>query len=158
MGISEQTFYRWKKKFAGLGVAERRRLKQLEDENRKHKQLVANLSLDKKMLRMLFRESSEASSAEDRGDATACSLRRGGTIGVWVNLPAAQYAALPESPQRSADLRIRLRDLARARVRYGYRRLHILLKREGWQVNHKLIYRLYYKEGLQMRTKMPRRQ
>jgi putative transposase len=50
MGISEQTFYRWKKKFAGLGVAELRRLKQLEEENRKLKALVADLSLDKKML------------------------------------------------------------------------------------------------------------
>lgn len=50
MGISEQTFYRWKKKFGGLGVAEVRRLKQLEDENRKIKPLVADLSLDKKML------------------------------------------------------------------------------------------------------------
>jgi putative transposase len=50
LGISEQTFYRWKKKFAGLGMAELRRLKQLEDENRKLKQLVADLSLDKKML------------------------------------------------------------------------------------------------------------
>jgi putative transposase len=56
-----------------------------------------------------------------------------------------------------AELRIRLRDLARSRVRYGYRRLHILLKREGWQVNHKLVYRLYIEEGLQMRTKTPRR-
>ena len=42
-----------------------------------------------------------------------------------------------------AELRIRLRDLATSRVRYGYRRLHILLQREGWQVNHKLVYRLY---------------
>ena len=50
MGISEQTFYRWKRKYAGLGVAEVRRLKQLEEENRKLKQLVADLSLDKKML------------------------------------------------------------------------------------------------------------
>ncbi len=50
MGISEQSFYRWKKKYAGLGVAELRRLKQLEEENRKLKQLVADLSLDKKML------------------------------------------------------------------------------------------------------------
>jgi putative transposase len=50
MGISEQTFYRWKKKYAGLGVAELRRLKQLEEENRKLKQLVADLSLDKRML------------------------------------------------------------------------------------------------------------
>jgi putative transposase len=50
MGIAEQTFYRWKKKYAGLGVAELRRLKQLEEENRKLKQLVADLSLDKQIL------------------------------------------------------------------------------------------------------------
>jgi putative transposase len=50
LGVSEQTFYRWKRKYAGLGVAELRRLKQLEEENRKLKQLVADLSLDKRML------------------------------------------------------------------------------------------------------------
>lgn len=50
MGVSEQTFYRWKKKFVGMGGAELRKLKQLEEENRKLKQLVADLSLDKRML------------------------------------------------------------------------------------------------------------
>lgn len=50
MGITEQTFYRWKRKFAGMGVAELRKLKQLEDENRRLKQMVADLSLDKVML------------------------------------------------------------------------------------------------------------
>ncbi len=50
LGVSEQTFYRWKKQFAGLGIAELRRLRTLEEENRKLKQLVADLSLDKKML------------------------------------------------------------------------------------------------------------
>ena len=50
MGISEQTFYRWKKLYGGLGVGELRRLRQLEDENRKLKQLVADLSLDKHIL------------------------------------------------------------------------------------------------------------
>ncbi len=50
LGITEVTFYRWKKKFGGLGVAEIRRLKQLEDENRRLKQLVADLTLDKQML------------------------------------------------------------------------------------------------------------
>lgn len=55
MGITEQTFYRWKKKFAGMGVAEVRRLKQLEEENRKLKQLVADLSLDKAMLQDALR-------------------------------------------------------------------------------------------------------
>lgn len=50
MGVSEATFYRWKKKFSGMGIAELRRLRQLEDENRKLKSLVADLSLDKAML------------------------------------------------------------------------------------------------------------
>ncbi len=54
-GISEQTFYRWKKKFAGMGVAEIRRLKQLEDENRRLKTLVADLTLDKTMLQEVVR-------------------------------------------------------------------------------------------------------
>ena len=47
MGISERIFYRWKKKFQGMGVAEVRRLRVLEEEDRKLKQLVADLSLDK---------------------------------------------------------------------------------------------------------------
>ena len=50
MGITEQTLHRWKKKFGGMGVAEMRRLKQLEEENGKLKQLVADLSLDKQIL------------------------------------------------------------------------------------------------------------
>ena len=50
MGVSEQSFYRWKKNYGGLGVSELRRLKQLEKENRKLKQMVADLSLDKHML------------------------------------------------------------------------------------------------------------
>ena len=50
LGISQQTFYRWKKKFGGLDVSEVRRLKLLEEENRKLKSLVADLSLDKQIL------------------------------------------------------------------------------------------------------------
>jgi len=52
---------------------------------------------------------------------------------------------------------MRLRDLAAARVRYGYRRLHVLLRREGWKVNHKRIWRLYKEEGLEVRTKKRRK-
>lgn len=50
MGVSEKTFYNWRQKYGGLGVSELRRLRQLEEENRKLKQLVADLSLDKAML------------------------------------------------------------------------------------------------------------
>jgi putative transposase len=56
LGISEATFYRWKKKYSGMGVAELRRLKQLEQENGKLKRLVADLSLDKAMLQDVLRK------------------------------------------------------------------------------------------------------
>ena len=55
------------------------------------------------------------------------------------------------------ELRVRLRDLAASRVRHGYRRLHILLRREGWRVNAKRVWRLYAEEGLSIRPKVPRR-
>ena len=48
---------------------------------------------------------------------------------------------------------MRIRDLAAARVRYGYRRLHVLLSREGWHINHKRVYRLYRLQGLSLRLK-----
>lgn len=56
MGITEQTFYRWKKKFAGMDVAELARLRQLEDENSTLKSLVADLTLDKHMLQEVLRK------------------------------------------------------------------------------------------------------
>lgn len=56
MGISPATFYNWRKKYGGLGVSELRRLRQLEEENRKLKQLVADLSLDKAMLQDVLKK------------------------------------------------------------------------------------------------------
>ncbi len=50
LGVSEQTYHRWKGKYAGMGISELRRLKQLDEENSSLKKLVADLSLDKHML------------------------------------------------------------------------------------------------------------
>ncbi len=50
-GISEQTFYRWKSKFGGMDVSEAKRLRQLEEENRRLKEMVDDLSLDNKILK-----------------------------------------------------------------------------------------------------------
>jgi putative transposase len=73
---------------------------------------------------------------------------------------ACRVVGIPRSSYRyrsvardQTPLRLRLRDLAATRVRYGYRRLHILLRREGWRVNHKRVYRLYREEGLGIRAK-----
>ena len=55
LGVTEATFYRWRRRYAGMGVAEIRQLKQLEEENRRLKQLVADLSLDRAMLQDALR-------------------------------------------------------------------------------------------------------
>ena len=52
---------------------------------------------------------------------------------------------------------MRIKELSQVRVGWGYRRIHILLKREGWQVNHKRVYRLYTQEGLTLRRQRPKR-
>ena len=54
--VTEQSFYRWKRKYTGMGVVELRRLKQLEKENRELKKLVADLSLDKQMLQDVLKK------------------------------------------------------------------------------------------------------
>jgi len=56
-----------------------------------------------------------------------------------------------------AGLRKRICEIAETRVRYGYRRIHVLLRREGWRVNAKRIYRFYRELGLQLRNKVPKR-
>jgi putative transposase len=56
-----------------------------------------------------------------------------------------------------APLLKRIREIAETRVRYGYRRIHVLLKREGWRVNEKRVWRLYRELGLQLRNKSPKR-
>lgn len=93
MGVSEQTFYRWKKVYGGLGVGELRRVKQFEDENRKLKQLVADLSLDKHILQDVLAKNSGAwAAARDRRARPGVS---------WceraAQLPAARCRSLVET-------------------------------------------------------------
>ena len=61
-----------------------------------------------------------------------------------------------QAPQQM-ELRRRIREIAMARPRFGYQRIHVLLRREGWQINHKRVHRLYCLEGLQVRMRVRRR-
>ena len=56
-----------------------------------------------------------------------------------------------------AELKHRIKEICESRVRYGYRRVHVLLRRDGWAVNPKRVYRLYKELGLQLRNKVPKR-
>lgn len=59
--------------------------------------------------------------------------------------------------REQANLKKRIKEIAETRVRYGYRRIHVLLRREGWPVNVKRVYRLYHAMDLQLRNKTPKR-
>jgi putative transposase len=85
---------------------------------------------------------SEIRRRHELSEKRACGLI---SITRWIN----RYQSRRD-PQD--ELRMRLRELAASRVRYGYRRLTVLLRREGWKVNAKRVYRLYREEGLQVRT------
>jgi putative transposase len=52
---------------------------------------------------------------------------------------------------------MRIKEIAAVRVRYGYKRIYVLLRREGWQINHKRVYRIYCEEGLNRRAKKKRK-
>lgn len=73
---------------------------------------------------------------------------------IKVHRPLFRYKSQADD---QAVLKKRIREIAAARVRYGYQCIHILLRREGWAVNHKRVYRLYCEEGLHLRNKRPRR-
>ena len=73
---------------------------------------------------------------------------------IAVNRSTVQYKSLKTDVPA---LRARINEIAATRVRYGYPRIHVLLRREGWLVNRKRVYRIYREEGLSMRLKTPRR-
>jgi len=88
-----------------------------------------------------------------RSEVVVVSERRAcGLIG----LHRGTYRYRPRRPE-DGPLRVRLRELAGLRRRFGYRRLQVLLAREGWQVNHKRVYRLYVEEKLSLRRKRGRK-
>ena len=138
MGISEQTFYRWKKKYAGLGVAELRRLKQLEEENRKLKQLVADLSLDKSMLQDVLRGKTLT---PDRRRVLAKQTQAAYDVSERRVCRVFEFARSSHRYESVADdqayLRRRIREIAESRVSWGYPRVWVQLRRDGWLVNRK---------------------
>jgi putative transposase len=86
-------------------------------------------------------------------DAFGTSLSRACRL---VQISRSLHAYCSRRPGQE-DLRLRMRDLANARPRFGYRRLHVLLRRDGWPVNLKRVRRLYRLEGLQLRYRVRRR-
>ncbi len=151
-GISEAAFYNWRKKYAGLMPSEMKRLRQLEDENTKLKRIVADLSLDKAMLQdvlsLALRPARQRELVDKlRGEWKLSNRRACSTL----RIDRALYVYKSKRGDQ-ADLKQRIKSICETRVRYGYRRVHVLLRRDGSMVNAKRIYRLYWELGLQLRN------
>ena len=160
--MSDVTCYKWRQKYGGMEVNEARRLREVEDENRRLKRLVADLSLDNQMLRVVVNEKKNGEpSGRARGGAAAHDPVSGEpSSGLRVcrvlklSLPTLRYVSRRGN---GGVVRDRLRALAKERLRFGYRRRHVLLRREGYAVNQKCVYRFYGLDGLKVRVKRRKR-
>jgi putative transposase len=153
--ITENTFYRWRKKFGGMGTPEIRELRQLREE-------IESSSSWLLIWRSTRRFSRKALEKNGRLDAEA----RVGALGEG-SIPAlgetclkghwsgAVYDSIQESAFAACSAKGAIARAA-SRVSFGYQRLHVLLRREGWRVNHKLVLRLYREEGLMLKRQRPR--
>ncbi|WP_425387998.1 IS3 family transposase [Azospirillum halopraeferens] len=157
-GISEVTFYTWKARYGGLEVSEARRLKALEDENAHLKKLLAEAMLDNAILKdvagkkMVTPAAVRSAVAHVRANHGVSERRACLVLG-------ADRSTVRYRSRRPDDavLRERLRELSRQRRRFGYRRLHLLLAREGHALNQKKLGRLYREEKLQVRRRCGRK-
>ncbi|XHO98283.1 IS3 family transposase (plasmid) [Azospirillum sp. A26] len=153
-GISEATFYTWKAKYGGLEVSEARRLKALEDENTRLKKLLAEAMLDNAILKDVAGKKMVTPAAVRNAVAHVranhgVSERRACLV-LGADRSTVRYRS--RRPDDAA-VRERLRELSRQRRRFGYRRLHLLLAREGHAMNQKKLRRLYTEEKLQVRRR-----
>jgi putative transposase len=171
-GMSSATFYAWKSKYGGMDVSDAKRLKALEEENAKLKRLYADAMLDspedqktvrwtvfprdgaegsagKKMVTPAARRDAVAHAVETHGmsERRACAI-------LGADRSSVRYRSI--RPDDAAQ-RARLRELAEQRRRFGYRRLHVLLRLEGHGLNRKKTQRLYREEGLAVRRRKSRR-
>lgn len=127
-----------------MGVSELRRLRQLEEENRKLKQLVADLSLDKVILqdasKKALRPAQRKALIGYLMSQYGVSVKR--ACHVCMQSRSTWYKKLKGKPL-DAPLKASMQEIVSARIRFGFWRIFVLLRREGWKVNHKQVYWLY---------------
>ncbi|MGF6575145.1 transposase-like protein [Paraburkholderia sp. GAS333] len=136
LGISDQTYYRWKRLYAGLESHQVRELAQFDDENARLKKLVAKLSLDKAILQgIAIKKAAPRALIKGRSDLHHGLIRSFDAAGALSGQTGVQhhYGRIFEDPQTA--LRQRTREIPQTRERYGYRRVRVLLKREGCRVS-----------------------
>ncbi|MGU0610903.1 IS3 family transposase [Pseudomonas aeruginosa] len=157
-GFSDASFYTWRAKFGGMTVADAKRLKDLELENSRLKKLLAEAHLDIESLKVVapgkrVSPTARREAVQEMQARTGISERRACQL---IGLSRSVLCYQPRASVQNTELQAQLVELAQERRRFGYRRLHILLRRAGVQVNHKRIYRLYRAAGLMVKRRRRR--
>ncbi|MGC5780216.1 IS3 family transposase [Methylobacterium sp. NFXW15] len=159
IGVSEVTYYRWRREYGGLKSDQVRRMKDLETENQRLRKAIADLTLDKLILQ-------EAAP----GKLTSPARRRACIEHVRTVLKVSERRACkalgqhrstqrkaPRGKDDEAALVAELIEFARSYGRYGYRKVAALLRADGWLVNDKRVERLWRQEGLKVPARQPKR-
>ncbi|MCE9603296.1 MAG: IS3 family transposase [Planctomycetia bacterium] len=159
IGVTEQTYYRWRKEYGGLRTDQAKRFKELEQENSRLKRLLADAELDKAILReagrgKLLSPTGRRRVVEHVRETLAVSERRACRVLGQARATQRRPRLVPDDEPRLVG---RIVKLASDYGRYGYRRITALLRREGWSVNHKRVERLWRREGLKVPQKQPKR-
>ena len=159
LGVSEQTYYRWRKEYGGMEVAQVHRLKELEQENGRLKRLVADQALDNLILKRsrpgkLLSPTRRREAVGHVREALAVSERRACRVLGQVRR-TQRYTPIVADDE--AVLTANVVSLACEYGRYGYRRITALLQSDGWRVNHKRVERIWRLEGLKVPARQPKR-
>ncbi|MER8786215.1 IS3 family transposase [Mesorhizobium sp. M1006] len=153
-GVSDASIYNWKARFGGMDISEARRLKALEDENTRLKRLLADAMLDNAALKDLGGKEMVTPAAKRKAVARlkegfGMSERRACKAIGCCRMTVRYETSRPDD----REVRERMKAIAQERRRFGYRRLLVMLRREGLVVNHKKLFRLYREEELAVRRR-----
>ncbi|MEM1395827.1 MAG: IS3 family transposase [Pseudomonadota bacterium] len=159
LGVTQVTYYRWRKEYGGMKVDQAKRLKDLEKENVRLKRLLADAELDKAILKeaafgKLVGPSRKRQFIEHACTELGVSERRACEV---VGQHRSTQWRKPQKLDDEDALTAAIIELASKYGRYGYRRITALLKRDGWHVNHKRVARIWRREGLRVPQKQPKR-
>ena len=153
-GISSASFYKYKAKFGGMDVSDARKLKALEEENTKLKKLLAEqifrqCCTEGHQFKKVVTPDAKLKAVELACKEHGVSQRRACTI-LKVDRSSVRYKSV-----RSDDAYLRkvIKKVANERRRFGYRRIHVMLERQGIHMNQKKLRRLYREEKLQVRKR-----
>ncbi|WP_090191789.1 IS3 family transposase [Loktanella salsilacus] len=159
IGVTVQTYYRWRKEYGGMSRDQLKRLKELEAENTRLRRAVSDLTLDKMILAeaapgKLLSPSRRRQCIDHVRQTLSVSERRVcRTLGQHRSTQRKVPCGLPDEARLTEDITA----LAEEFGRYGYRMITGLLNNSGWHVNHKRVERIWRQEGLKVPQKQPKK-